>query len=172
MHNVDCATELEKQWFAIYTRSSFEKRVGEHFAVRNIDYFLPTYRIIHRWKNRCTKTIYPVLFPGYIFVQILPTERIRVLEVPGVVYIVGTQRKPTPLPGTWIDSLRTGAQMYDIEPHPYLAIGQRARINQGPFIGLEGIIVRKTNALRVILSLDMIMKSISVELDESYVELI
>jgi transcription antitermination factor NusG len=88
-----------------------------------------------------------------------------VVELPGVHSIVGAGREPTPLPNEEIDALRRGIHLLNAEPHPYLNVGDRATVRTGPLAGLTGIVVRKKNAYRLILSVDLIMKSISVEID-------
>jgi transcription antitermination factor NusG len=110
------------------------------------------------------------LFPGYLFVKIPRTERVRVLELPGVCSIVGNGREPIALPNQEIESLREGIGQVNLEPCPYLNVGVRARIIRGPLSGMTGIIARKKKGLRLILSLDAIMKSVSVEVDERDLE--
>jgi transcription antitermination factor NusG len=104
------------------------------------------------------------LFPGYLFVRIRRSERVRVLDVPGVLAVVGGNgREPVPLPDEAIDVLRSGLHLRHAEPHALLAVGQRARIRSGALAGMEGIVVRKKNSLRVVLTLESIQRSISVE---------
>jgi transcription antitermination factor NusG len=131
---------------------------------------MPHYRRVRRWKNRCTKTLDVPLFPGYVFVRIAPAERIRVLEVPSVISIVGRGREAVALPDSEIESLRAGLQLRCAEPHPHLIVGRRARIRGGPLSGMEGVVVRKNNNLRVVLTLDLIMQSVSVEVDGNELE--
>jgi transcription antitermination factor NusG len=168
--SVRSAPNLLRRWYAIYTRSSHERRVAEHFASREIESFLPQYRVSHRWKNGCTKTLQLALFPGYIFARIAPIERVRVLEVPSVVSIVGTGREPSPVADSDLETLRAGIAMRKAEPHPYLVVGQRVRICCGALAGMEGVVVRKKNSLRVVLTLELIMKSIAVEVDGDELE--
>ena len=94
------------------------------------------------------------------------------MELPGVVSIVGVGRQPTPLPDTDIESLRSGLPLSNAEPHRYLEIGERVKITRGPFEGMAGTLVRKKNSLRVILTLDVIMKSISVEVEGKNLEVL
>lgn len=157
--------QLERHWYALYTRSSHEKRVAEHLDVRQIEFFLPQYHETHRWKNRCNKRVSLPLFPGYIFARIAPTERVKVLEVPSVVSLVGAGQTALPLPDELIELLRTGLESRKAKPHPYLVVGQKARICRGPLAGMVGVVVRKDRTLRVVLTLDLIMRSISVEVD-------
>jgi transcription antitermination factor NusG len=159
-------------WYAIYTRPSHEKRVLEHFALREIEYYWPSYRTTHHWKNRCKVELELPLFPGYLFARFQWCQHVRVLEVPSVVSIVGNGREPLPLQHSEIESLRAGLDLRRAEPHPYLNVGERARIKFGPLAGFEGIVVRKTNGLRVVLTLQQIMKSVAVEVEECDLELL
>ncbi len=155
---------LPVSWFAVYTTPRHEKRIAGYFADRQIDCYLPLYRSTRRWKNRTVTNLELPLFPSYIFVRIGRYERVRVLEVPGVLSIVGG-REPAPLPEFEIDSLRAGLHLRQSEPHPYLVIGERARIRVGPLAGMEGVLIRKKNNYRVVLTLDTIMQSVAVEVD-------
>ena len=157
-------------WFAVHTNSCQEKRVAQHLTAREIEHFLPVNRRSRRWKNGCTMLQEQPLFAGYLFVKISRTERVRVLELPGVHSLVGNGREPVALPSEEIESLREGIGKLEMEPCPYLNIGEKARIIRGPLQGMTGIIARKKKGLRLVLSLDAIMKSISVEIDERDLE--
>jgi transcription antitermination factor NusG len=166
------ARESSANWFAAYTHSHHEKRVASYLAERQIESFLPLYAARHRWKNRCEMNLELPLFPNYVFVHIDPRERVRVLEVPGVQSLVGFGRTLAPLPQFEIEALRSGLGQRNIEPHPYLVIGERVRIKAGPMRGMEGVLVRKKNNFRVVLALDVIMQSVAVEVDADDLELV
>ncbi|MGD0790744.1 MAG: UpxY family transcription antiterminator [Terriglobales bacterium] len=170
MRGQGAAQDFSANWFAAYTHSHHEKRVASHFAGRQIESFLPLYAALHRWKNRCEMNLDLPLFPNYVFVHIDPRERVRVLEVPGVVSLVGFGRTLAPLPDFEIEALRAGVGQRKIEPHPYLVVGKRVRIKAGPMTGLEGVLVRKKNNFRVVLALDVIMQSVAVEVDADDLE--
>ena len=159
------STEPLSRWFAVYTIPRHEKRLAEHFDVRQLEYFLPLYRTLRRWKDGSRITLELPLFPNYIFVRISRRERVRVLEVPGVLSIVGCGREPVAVPDGEIEALRQGIDTMKIEPHRYLVVGERVRIHAGPLAGMEGVLIRKKNCFRVVLTLSMIMQSIAVELD-------
>ena len=164
-------SRIAPRWFAVYTTSRHEKRVAQHLAHRQIEHFLPLYRKEREWKDGSRGTLDLPLFPGYIFVHIPRTERVRVLEVPGALAVVGgTGREPAPLPDAAIEALRGGLLLRRAEPHPLLIVGQRARIRSGAFAGMEGVVVRKKNSFRVVVTLEQIMRSIAVEVDESDLE--
>lgn len=164
-------SRLASHWFAVYTTPRHEKRVDQHFSVRGIEHFLPLYQVQRKWADGSRVTLNLPLFPGYIFVRIERAQRVSVLEVPGVLTIVGgTGGKPAPLPLADIEALRFGLHLRRAEPHPLLQIGRRARIRSGALAGMEGVVVRKKNSFRVVLTLDAIMQSIAVEVDASELE--
>jgi len=162
----EAARESAPKWFAVYTGFRHEKRVAEHFSLRQIEFFLPLYRAQRKWKDGSRVNLELPLFPCYIFARIGRGERVRVLEVPGVQCVVGgTAREPAPLPDADINTLRSGLESRSAEPHPLLLVGQRARIRSGALAGMEGVVIRKKNGIRVVLTLDLIMQSIAVEVD-------
>jgi transcription antitermination factor NusG len=164
--------ELERipHWYAVYTSPRHEKKVREHLALRRVECFLPLFRSIHRWKNGCKVQVELPLFPGYLFVNIPRSERVRVLDAPGVLSFVGPKGEPAQLPDVEIETLRSGLHLQKFEPHPGLAIGQRVRIHAGPLQGLEGVLVRNANGLRVVITVNLIQQSVAVELDANAVE--
>jgi len=166
----DATPHAAPQWFAAYTTTRHEKAVAEHFAMREIEAFLPLYRAQRLWKNGCKMNLELPLFPSYVFVRVRARERVRVLEVPGVVSLVSTAGRPVPLPEADIEALRSSLPFIRCEPHPFLVIGERVRIKRGSLEGIEGILVRKKGMLRVVISLDLIMKSVAVEVDANDVE--
>jgi transcription termination/antitermination protein NusG len=151
------------RWYAAYTKPCHEKRVAEHLEIRNIELFLPLYRSSRRWNNGCSVILDRPLFPGYVFVHISANQRISVLELSGVISIVGTAREPTPLPDEDIERFRSGLHLTQAEPHPTPAIGETVRIRRGPLQGMTGVVTRQKNSLRVVLTVDLIMKSVAVE---------
>lgn len=157
-------------WYAAYTMPCHEKQVADHLAVREVEHFLPVYRSIRRWKNRRTVTLECPLFPSYVFLQMRREERAKVLSVPGILSIVGTSRGATALPSAEIETLRNGLHLYSALPYPFLAAGEKVRIRSGPLAGLQGIVLRQSKTTRVVLSLDVIMKSIAVEVGEKDLE--
>jgi len=160
----------DPRWYAVYTCARHEKRVAEQLGERRVECFLPLYDAVHRWKDRRVHVQLP-LFPGYIFVHMPLRERLRVLELPSVVRIVGFNGEPTALPEQEIVSLRDGlASQLRAEPHPYLKVGRRVRVRRGPLAGRDGILLRKKDKLRLILSIDLIQRAMAVEVDAADVE--
>lgn len=162
--------DSSRSWFAVYTRSRAEKRVAEELRARRLESFLPLYQAVHQWKDRRAQVQLP-LFPGYVFVRFGDAERVRVLQVPSVVQIVGNQGRPIPLQQREVEALlAASAAGRRAEPHPYLSVGRRVRIKCGPFQGLEGFVKRKNSNFRVVISLDSIMRSMVLDVDETELE--
>ena len=166
-----CAgADTSPRWFAVYTTPRHEKHVSEILAERQIETFLPLYRTNRQWQKSRPVVLELPLFPTYVFVRIARQARGAVLGTPGVLSIVGSSREPWPLPDLEIEALRFGLLERKIEPHPYLIVGERVRIKAGVMAGVEGVLVRKKNDLRVVLSLDTIMRSVAVEVDADDIE--
>jgi len=156
---------IEPHWYAAYTRAQHEKRVAAELGMREVEHFLPLYSSVRRWKDRRVQLESP-LFPGYVFVRLALRERLRVLQIPSVVRLVGFNGQATALPDTEMEIMRSGlSQSLHAEPHPFLTVGRRVRITRGPFAGLEGVLKRKKNSLRVVVSLSLIQRSVAVDVD-------
>jgi transcription antitermination factor NusG len=154
----------EPHWYALYTWANHEKRVKQQLEQRSVESFLPVYEAVRRWKDRKMRLQVP-LFPGYIFVRIALEERLNVLRVPSVVRLVGFNGHPSPLPQEEIEGLKRGlASGVQVEPHPFLTVGRRVRVKVGPLEGLKGIIIRRKNRLRIVISLDLIHRAAAVEI--------
>ena len=152
-------------WYAAYTASRHEKRIAEQLHERSIEHFLPLYDTVHRWKNGRHRVQLP-LFPGYVFVRIALRNRLPVLQIPGLVRLVGFSGVPFPLPEADIEAMRNAlAAGVTAEPYPYLTVGSRVEICHGPLQGVKGILLRRRNKFRVVLSLDLIMRSMVVEVE-------
>jgi len=165
------APDAPENWYALYTCPRHEKRVAQQIEQRHISCFLPVYRSVRRWKDR-RKELELVLFPGYVFVHIAFRDKLQVLKVPGAVRLVTFNGQPAALPEQEIECLRDRQSNSKLEPHPYLRVGRRVRVRSGPMQGLEGIIRRNKDKCRLVFSLDLIMRSVAVEVDESDVELV
>lgn len=159
-----------KNWFAVFTVPRHEKRVEAHFRLREIESFLPLCQTQRQWKDGSKGLLQLPLFSNYIFVRIGREGRVPVLRVPGVISIVGFGTQILPVPDTYIHCLREGLRQGKIEPHPYLTEGARVRIRSGVMAGMEGVLIRRKNSYRVVLALEMIMKSVTVEVEMEDVE--
>ncbi|SRR6266567_2357906 len=155
----------EQHWYAAYTCARHEKRVAAELGMREVEHFLPLYSSVRRWKDRRVQLEFP-LFPGYVFVRLALCDRLRLVQIPSVVRLVGFGGLPTALPDTEMETLRSGlCHGMRAEPHPFLTVGRRVRITGGPFAGLEGVLKRKRNSLRVVVSLSLIQCSVAVDVD-------
>ena len=157
-------------WYAVYTRANHEKSVAQQLEKRSLESFLPLYERVSRWKDRRMNLQLP-LFPGYVFVRIALEERLQVLQTPGLVRLVGFNGLPAPLDDREIDAMRTGLTAgLRAEPCPYLRVGQRVRLRSGPLRGMQGILQMKKTGYRFVLSLELIQRSVAVEVDAADLE--
>src|SRR6267378_8591022 len=164
------AANCEKKWYAAYTSANHEKRVAEQFVARDVEHFLPVYDSVRRWKDRRV-TLQMPLFPGYVFVCMALRDRLQVQQVPGVAHLVGFDGSPAAIPDQEIDALRASLESgVRAEPHPYLTVGRRVRLRSGPLAGAEGILLRRKGNFRVVVSLELIQRSVAVDVDAANVE--
>lgn len=151
-------------WFAVHTRSRCEKKVSMQLGEKQINSFLPTVKEVRLWSDR-RKIIEQPLFPGYVFVRI-PSEdktRVSVLRTNGVVGFVGIQGQGIPIPDHEIENIQTLlSSSVPFEPYPFLRIGQRVRIRGGYLDGIEGILTAKNSDRSVVISVDLIQRSLAV----------
>lgn len=152
-------------WYAAHTCANHEKRVAEQLAGRGVEYFLPLYEAVRRWTDRKVRLQLP-LFPGYVFVRLPLAQRLSVLQAPGVARLVGFGDTPAPLADAEIEALRKGWQgQIKMQPHPYIREGQKLRILRGPLAGMDGTLLRRKGSLRLVLSIELIMRSVIVDVD-------
>jgi transcription antitermination factor NusG len=155
----------QPHWYALYTCANHEKQVAAELEARTVEHFLPLYSSVRRWKDRRVTLDLP-LFPGYVFVRLALPDRLRVVQIPSVARLVGFGGLPVALPDAEIAILRSGlSERLRAGPHAFLAVGRRVRIIGGPFAGLEGVLERRKNNLRVVVSLDLIRTSVAVDVD-------
>ncbi|MGH9357004.1 MAG: transcription termination/antitermination protein NusG [Terriglobia bacterium] len=157
-------------WYALYTRHQHEKRVAEVLVSKQFHVFLPLYEATHRWKDRLQDLSLP-LFPSYVFIRGGLDRQLHIMTTPGVHSIVTSAGRALKIPEEQIDAVR---RMVDgplhVEPHPFLKCGDTVRVMSGPLQGIEGILVRKKNLTRLVLTVDMLMKSVAIEIDAWMVE--
>jgi len=155
------------QWYALYTRSRFEKKLLCELASRQIEVFLPMREILSQWKDRKKKVWVP-LFPGYIFVnhEDTPENRYRILNIPGAVQFVSICGRSNPVPEEQILAIRRFLETgLSFDPYPYIKVGTQVEVIAGPLKGIRGILVEKRGKFRFVLQVDMIRQSISMEID-------
>ena len=170
MHHFVMNIERERCWLAAYTRSRHESHVADRLSVKGVESLLPTYERLSRWSDRVQRSQAP-LFPGYVFVHVTSEERVPVLQTMGVVNIVSVAGRPAPLSDQEIERIRACSVYASmVEPHPFLRIGHRVRVKHGPFAGWEGILLKKQNGARLIITVEQIMKSVAINLHGADVE--
>lgn len=157
-------------WWALYTRHQREKMVAETLTSKRFEVFLPLYASVRRWTDR-QKTLFLPIFPGYVFVRGGLDRRLEIVMTPGVQTILFFGEQVAAIPDTEIHNIRRMVEgPYPVEPHPYLKCGEKVRITRGSLKGIEGVLVRKKNLYRMVLSLDLLHQSVAVEIDASDVE--
>ncbi len=160
----------DRHWYAVYTLPRNEKSVAKHLDLRQIEHFLPTYETVRSWKNRQRVRVILPLFPAYIFVCIDRCDRASVLQSPGVLQIVGNGREPLPLPKSEIEFLRSDFCRERAEPYHEFVVGQKVRVRSGVMRGVEGVLIRKNNSLRFVLTLSLINQHASIEVEAQDLE--
>jgi transcription antitermination factor NusG len=156
-------------WFALCVRTNHERVVSALLRSKGYEELLPLYRSRRRWSDRIKNTELP-LFPGYVFSRFDINKRLPILTTPGVQSIVGNGRTPVPVEEWEIENLRLIAGSHlQAEPAPYLTVGQKVRIEHGALEGLEGILVALKKPCRLIVSVTLLRRSVSLEVDETCV---
>jgi transcription antitermination factor NusG len=157
-------------WCAVYTRHQHEKTIGEMLKAKGFEVFLPLYETTRRWKDR-RKVLSLPLFPCYVFVRGAHERRLPVLTTPGVYMIISRGERIAAVPEEEIEAIRRTVEgPFNVEPHPFLRCGERVRVIRGSLEGVEGILTRKKNLYRLVLSVDMLAQAVSVEIDALDVE--
>lgn len=152
-------------WCAVYTRHQHEKSVGEILQTKGFEVFLPLYESTRRWKDR-RKVLALPLFPCYVFVRGALDRRLPVLSTPGVHMIICRGERVALIPDEEIGAIRRTVEgQFRVEPHPFLRCGDRVRVVRGSLEGVEGILTRKKNLCRLVLSVEMLAQSVAVEID-------
>jgi transcription antitermination factor NusG len=156
-------------WLAVKVRPNFEKTVSAQFQARGIDGFLPLYSSRRQWNDR-VKTLELPLFPGYVFCRIDPRHRVPVLQVPGVTGFIAFGKTLAPIPDEEIHAVKMIIQSkLQASPCPFLRVGQTVLINKGPLAGIEGILTEFRNNYRIVVSVPMLQRSVSADIDSAWV---
>jgi len=159
----------EPFWFALTIKRNWEKHVAELLRGKGYECFLPQYRSRRRWSDRYKEIELP-LFPGYVFCRFDPTRRLPILTTPGVVTVVGNGRVPIPVDDSEIAAVRRVVSAdLQVQPWPYLHVGQRVAIEDGVLAGLEGILLDVKKSWRLVVSVDLLQRSVAVEVDRAWV---
>jgi transcription antitermination factor NusG len=160
----------DASWWALYTRHQHEKTVADMLATKGFEVFLPLYDSTRRWKDR-TKLLSLPLFPCYLFVRGGLDRKLQVVSTPGVHMILYRGDQVATVPEQEIEAIQRAVDgPFRVEPHPFLKCGMRVRVTRGALEGVEGILIRKKNLWRLVLSVDMLAQSVAVEVHASDVE--
>jgi len=156
-------------WFALRVKSRSEQVVATLARHKGFEQFLPLYSVRRRWSDRFKSVELP-LFPGYIFCRLDPRYRLPLMTVPGVMSFVGIGRIPVPIDDAEIAAIQTAMKSGVLaEPYPFLEVGHRVRLEEGPLKGLEGFLVQVRKQQRVVVSVSLLKRSIAVEIDRNWV---
>lgn len=167
---IDDVSAPSSHWWALYTRHQHERVVAEQLSAKGFEIFLPVYDSIRRWKDRQKLLTLP-LFPCYVFVRGAFDRRLQVVSTPGVHMILSHGEHAAVISEHEIDAIRKTVEgAFRVEPHPFLRCGERVRVTRGSLQGVEGILVRKKNQFRLVLTVEMLAKSVAVEIDATSVE--
>jgi transcription antitermination factor NusG len=160
---------IPQPWFALRVKSRSEKIVATIARNKGFEEFLPLYQSRRRWSDRFQSVELP-LFPGYVFCRLNPEYRLPLLTIPGVMGFVGIGKAPAPIDDAEIAAIQAavGAGL-SAEPYPFLEVGQRVRLAEGPLAGLEGLLVEVRKQRRLVVSVSMLKRSVAVEIDRYWV---
>lgn len=168
--SIEVGMREASDWWVLYTRHQHEKTVAEMLSTKGFEVFLPLYESVRRWKDRSKMLTLP-LFPCYVFVRGGLDRRLQVVTTPGVHTILFHGEDVAIIPEDEIQAIRRVVEgPFRVEPHPFLKCGERVRVTRGSLEGVEGILVRKKNLYRLVLSVDMMAQSVAVEIDATDVE--
>ena len=162
------------QWYAVRTRSNFEKTIAAELVRKGLDSYLPTLREVHQWSQR-KKILDLPLFPGYVFARFVdtPEQRVRVLRTQGAVRILGSSAQIEPVPDFELEAVRRLLESaVPCLRHPFLREGDWVRVKRGPLTDLEGLFVRAKGPGRLLLSISMLSQSVATEIDAHDVEVL
>jgi len=161
--------QVAQSWFALRVKSRSEKLVSTMIRNKGFEEFFPWYESRRRWSDRVKSAEFP-LFPGYVFCRLDPQQRLPLLTIPGVLHFVGIGRIPLPIDEHEIAAIQAAVRSgLTAEPWPYVEIGQKVRLEDGPLTGLEGICVAHSKQQRVIVSVTLLRRSIAVTIDREWV---
>jgi len=153
-------------WYALQTRARHEKAIAARLQSHSLEVFLPFHRSARTWKNGLHVQVDMPLFSCYLFVRSTIYDRLRILQTPGVLGFAATTASPTAIPDSDMEMMKKATENCKAEPHPYLSAGDPVCVIAGPFAGLQGILTRRKQEYRVVLTIQAIMRSVVVEVSE------
>jgi transcription antitermination factor NusG len=164
-----CHHTSQQPWFAVRVKSNREKIVASIAQSKEFNVLLPIYHCRRRWSDRFMSVQLP-LFPGYVFCQLNPANRMPILTIPGVLHFVGVGKIPMPIDDLEIGAIQTAVRSgLWAEPWPFLEVGQRVRLDHGPLAGVEGFLVEAHKKNRIVVSVTILQRSVAVEIERDWV---
>ena len=176
MHRTDLETSINgfgiltssENWYALRVKSRCEKIVSTMAQNRGFQGFLPVYESRRRWSDRVKSVEFP-LFPGYLFCRLNPQNRLPLLTIPGALHFVGIGRVPAPIDDAEIAAIQSAVRSgLWTEPWPFLEVGQRVRLEDGPLAGLEGILTATAKQHRFVVSVSLLKRSVAVTIERHW----
>ncbi len=157
--------DLKDSWYVLHVRPRAELAVARQLAEKGYEQFVPLYRSRRRWADRVKDLDLP-LFPSYVFCRVTSQSAGRIVTTPGVVRIVGAGNVPVPVDEDEVRALqRVSTRREGLEPWPYVHVGQRVELRAGPLRGLQGVLVQASGGDRLIVSVSLLQRSVSVRID-------
>jgi transcription antitermination factor NusG len=162
-------TSNSPPWFALIAKPRHEKSASRILNNKGLESFLPLYQARRQWTDRVQSVDLP-LFPGYVFCRFEYERRLAVLTTPGVNSIIGFDNTPAPVPDDEIARIQAiVASGLVSQPWPYTRVGEPIRIDRGALAGMEGILLREKDSLRVVVTVEMLRRSVAVEIDRDMI---
>jgi len=165
---VENAQTSDERWFALRVKSRCEKVVATIARNKGFEEFVPFYHCRRRWSDR-TKSIDVPLFPGYVFCRLVAEKRFPLLTIPGVLHFVGIGRTPVAMNDSEIAAIQAAVvSSMPMEPWPFLEVGQRVRLTDGPLAGVEGIFIGDSRQERIVVSVTLLRRSVAVAIERRW----
>lgn len=159
-------------WYALYTRSRYEKKVDYQLKEKGVTSYLPLNEVYHRWSDRYQKVQMP-LFSCYVFVFMALKDRFRVLQTDGVIKLVSFNGRPAMIADYEIDAIkRILAEKINVEPISLFTPGKMVRVKQGPLKGIVGSLIQRNHGNRLVIAIDGIQQALSIEIDYRDLEIV
>lgn len=156
--------QQEQSWFAVQVRPRHEFASARMLRSKGFEEFVPIYSAKRQWSDRQKQVGFP-LFAGYVFCKFYPVKKLPIINTAGVIRIVGTSQGSAAIADHEIDAIRKVVESGEqVQPHPYIAVGSKVRIEEGPMAGIEGIFIREKKGTEMVISLDLLQRSISLQI--------
>jgi transcription antitermination factor NusG len=160
--------QVPAKWFAVRVKPQAERVVAAVARYKGFEGFLPLYKARRRWSDRFKWVELP-LFPGYIFCRLGDESRLPVLTIPGVLHFVGVGKTPVPIDDAEVAAIQAATESgLSAEPWPFLDVGHRVRIEEGPLTGVEGLLIEVRKRQRIVVSVSLLKRSVAVEIERHW----